>query len=209
MLTVLAGLAVLAQAEAAAAAPGADPSWLRRPSSEDMVRHYPEAATKRGLSGRVVIVCMVKADGSLDPCRVDSELPKEAGFGEAALRMGPLFKMHPKTKSGESVGGGTVRIPLRFVLIPHVARQEKLLAAMSCYGQVANLAERKPKMTAAWQAVVYWSMEVAAASANSGFRPIDFEDALALGRQEDRERAPPAPDAELDACLAKGAPRKP
>jgi protein TonB len=32
------------------------------------------------------------------------------------MRMTRLFKMRPQTKDGQPVDGGTVRIPLRFVL---------------------------------------------------------------------------------------------
>lgn len=210
MLSVLAALAVLFQAEAVTLGPAPsveNPYWLQRPGGADMARYYPEQAIKRGLSGRVLIVCGVAADGSLAACRVDSELPQGEKFGEAALRMAPLFKMRATTASGQSVEGGVVRIPLRFVLTPGVERLEKLVAAMTCYGHVAHLADGTPKAPGAWQATLFWSLEVAAASANSGLRPSDYEDALSIAHREARERKSPAPDGERDACLAKGAKR--
>lgn len=205
MLSVLAALAVLLQAETPPPSAPLDPPWLRRPSGDDMARHYPESAIKRGMSGRVVIVCGVTAEGSLTACRVDSELPKAEGFGEAALRMAPLFKLRANDKSGRSVEGGVLRIPLRFVMPPHAERQTKLIAAMTCYGHVANQAERTPTAPGAWQAAVYWSLQTAAAAANAGLRPSDYQDALSIAHREVRERELPTPHGELETCLAKGA----
>jgi hypothetical protein len=37
-----------------------------------------------------------------------------AGFGEAALKLAPKFRMSPRTNAGETVGGGRVRIPITF-----------------------------------------------------------------------------------------------
>ena len=45
-----------------------------------------------------------------------SEEPSDQDFGSAAMRLSKLFKMRPKTQDGAPVEGGTVRIPIRFVL---------------------------------------------------------------------------------------------
>jgi len=92
------------------------PDWLRRPSAEDIARYYPERAQRMEIEGRATISCTVNARGTLDGCSVASEEPAEGGFGDAALRMARLFKMRPMTKDGAPVEGGTVRIPIRFVL---------------------------------------------------------------------------------------------
>lgn len=68
------------------------------------------------VSGRATISCTVNARGGLDGCNIISEDPSDMGFGDAAMRMSKLFRMRPKTTDGQPVDGGTVRIPLRFVL---------------------------------------------------------------------------------------------
>jgi len=58
----------------------------------------------------------VDAGGSLQGCSVASEEPDSMGFGDAAMKLSKLFKMRPMSKDGQPVDGGTVRIPIRFVL---------------------------------------------------------------------------------------------
>ncbi len=92
------------------------PDWSRRPNSEDLARYYPDRASRLELEGSATISCSVRANGTLENCSVVSETPADAGFGEATLRASKLFKMRPTTRDGAPVDGGTVRIPLRWVL---------------------------------------------------------------------------------------------
>lgn len=215
MLSVLAALAVLLQADAAppvALKPSrllATPDWIRRPTSDDLVRFYPEPAGKHGLSGRAVMSCKVTDDGTLTACGIDSELPRAEGFGEAALRMAPLFRMRPETTEGESVGGGTVQIPIRFVTGGGAERHARLVSAMDCYGHVAHLAEGAPTTPGAWPATVFWSLEVGAAAAAAGLRPSGYEDALAIAHREAAKSRRPDAAQQRDTCLAKAKARKP
>lgn len=71
------------------------PEWARRPSSEDMKRVYPEAARAKELTGQVALSCTVARDGGLVGCKVVNEDPPGRGFGEAALRLTPLFRLTP------------------------------------------------------------------------------------------------------------------
>ncbi len=93
-----------------------NPDWLRKPSGDDIARYYPERASRMGVEGRAVLSCSVTAKGTLENCSVVSEDPSDQDFGSAAMRMSRLFKMKPKQADGAPVEGGTVRIPLRFVL---------------------------------------------------------------------------------------------
>jgi protein TonB len=68
------------------------------------------------VEGRATIACTVDAKGGLQACEVASESPADQDFGEAALRMSRLFKMRPMTQDGVPVSGGSIRIPIRFVL---------------------------------------------------------------------------------------------
>lgn len=91
-----------------------NPDWDEKPSGDDVARYYPELAAMKGLPGRAIISCAVRTDGRLEGCRIVTESPRGAGFGEAAVRMATLFKMKPKTRDGTPVEGGSVRIPFNF-----------------------------------------------------------------------------------------------
>ena len=98
-----------------------NPDWARRPSGDDVARYYPERAARLGLGGRATIVCKVRVDGSLTDCSVASEEPAGAGFGEATLKLAPMFRMTPQTRDGIPVDGASVRIPVVYSL-PKVVR---------------------------------------------------------------------------------------
>jgi TonB family protein len=91
------------------------PDWLRRPSSEDMARYYPERAQEREISGRAALACTVTTRGTLSGCNVASESPSGAGFGEAALRLANRFQMKPQTVDGKPVEAQT-RFTITFQL---------------------------------------------------------------------------------------------
>ena len=81
-----------------------------------MNRYYPDRASRMEVEGRATLSCTVNARGTLEGCSILSEDPADMGFGDAAQKMSRLFKMRPQTKDGQPVDGGTVRIPIRFVL---------------------------------------------------------------------------------------------
>ncbi|AZS19474.1 TonB family protein [Caulobacter sp. FWC26] len=88
------------------------PDWLEIPSGDDMAAFYPARAARREISGKVTMVCTVKADGRLSDCRIAAEAPKGEGFGQAALRLAPKFRMIPPDDLRSSAG--EVTIPLVF-----------------------------------------------------------------------------------------------
>lgn len=92
------------------------PDWLSRPSAEDFADLYPKAASDNGVEGRATMRCKVTAQGLLADCAVTAQDPPDAGFGEAVLAMAAKFRMRPQTRDGHPTDGGTVVIPVRFLL---------------------------------------------------------------------------------------------
>lgn len=76
------------------------------------LRYYPEQAWRDRVEGSAIIHCTVTLDGKLKDCKILSETPAGAGFGEAALKMSSLFVMKPARQDVES----WINIPIRFKL---------------------------------------------------------------------------------------------
>jgi protein TonB len=93
-----------------------NPSWLQKPTAEQMARIYPERAARLGLKGAATLVCEVLATGSIRNCVVAEEAPAGRGFGEAAMASSSMFKLNPRTIDGQAVEGAKVRIPIVFNL---------------------------------------------------------------------------------------------
>lgn len=88
------------------------PVWMRRPSSQEMARYYPDRAQRMGVAGEAVVTCVVAADGSLDACVLESESPSDMGFGEAALKLATLFRL--QLAPGDV--GSKISLPIAFAI---------------------------------------------------------------------------------------------
>ncbi|MGZ5986561.1 MAG: TonB family protein, partial [Caulobacteraceae bacterium] len=92
------------------------PDWVEKPTGADLVSFYPKAAADAGKTGMAVIGCRVRADGRLRACKVRKQDPADYGFGEAALKMSPRFRMKAKDGDGRPTAGAAVVIPIKFAL---------------------------------------------------------------------------------------------
>jgi protein TonB len=70
------------------------------------------------MGGDVVMSCKVGESLRLESCKVISETPVHVGFGDAALKLAPLFMIKPQTRTGESTVGASVTVPVKFRLGP-------------------------------------------------------------------------------------------
>jgi protein TonB len=91
------------------------PRWLEQPNAADFSRHYPERAIRWEKEGRVVLDCVVAANGRIC-CNVLEEAPAGWGFGDAALRIAGSFRMSPLLADGQATEGGRVSVPISFRL---------------------------------------------------------------------------------------------
>lgn len=94
-------------------APGdANPTWLRKPTGQEIANVFPKKAIEKGVGGRATVHCQVTVEGFLQNCKVVSEAPEGMDFGAAGLQLTPQLLMTPMIRGGKAVPGGTATIPI-------------------------------------------------------------------------------------------------
>jgi protein TonB len=98
--------------------------WRSQLSNAQASNLYPYRAMANEKIGMAVVHCRAKADGALEACALTCEGPAGWGFGRAALKMAPHYKLKPMLADGRSVEGGTLTLPIYFFpsFLPRPAR---------------------------------------------------------------------------------------
>jgi hypothetical protein len=90
------------------------PTWLHKPTAQDLMTVWPREAWAKGQGGRAVINCLVNVQGALYDCVPTRETPAGQSFGAAAIALTPQFLMKPALRGGQPVIS-VVNIPLTFI----------------------------------------------------------------------------------------------
>ncbi|MDB5441590.1 MAG: energy transducer TonB, partial [Caulobacteraceae bacterium] len=86
--------------------------WLRMPTAAQLTSVFPSGAQEAGVSGRVILSCLVDTAGQARSCLPVVESPVGWGFGTAALVVSKYFQMKPRDASAAL--DETAIIPLNF-----------------------------------------------------------------------------------------------
>ncbi len=90
-----------------------NPSWVRQPNADQLMRAYPDRALRAGVGGSAVLNCLVQPNGRVADCNLTSETPGAYGFGRAAQGLTRNFQINPRTVNG-AAEGSRVNIAIRF-----------------------------------------------------------------------------------------------
>jgi hypothetical protein len=94
-----------------------DPVWVRALGLGDVLDVYRTQRVLPWKGGHASIRCRVTTNGGLAGCVVASEDLAGAGFGAAALKLAPIFRMRSAGRDGRPVQGAQVTVPIEFAPI--------------------------------------------------------------------------------------------
>lgn len=110
------GVAVTPEPPVARATVITNPSWLRKPTGDQLLNAYPDRALRNEVGGSATLRCAVRLDGTLTGCAVTAETPGGYGFGRSAMSLSRYFRMNPGAVDGRAVDGAYVDVGVRFTL---------------------------------------------------------------------------------------------
>ena len=91
------------------------PSWLRKPTSSELMSVWPKDAWAHAQGGKATVNCLVSLQGALFGCAAIYEEPEGSHFGSAALALTPQLLMTPAVIDGKPAVT-PVAIPFDFVM---------------------------------------------------------------------------------------------
>ena len=95
-----------------------EPVWIAQPTQQDIDREYPGLAKQWHDNGRAVVECTAQDDGSLAACTIVSETPEGEGFGDATLRLTPLYRLATTDAKGRPIKGFRARLTVAWGVLP-------------------------------------------------------------------------------------------
>ncbi len=95
-----------------------EPIWLAEPTREDIDHEYPPLAKQWHDNGRAVVECTAQEDGTLAACTIVSETPDGEGFGDATMRLTPLYRLATTDAKGRPIKGFRARLTVAWGVLP-------------------------------------------------------------------------------------------
>ena len=89
--------------------------WLEQPAAQDYANNYPQEALDHEREGRVVLDCIIQADGYLACAPQDDGA--EFDFERATLAVAAKLRAAPQTEDGQPTAGRRIRRTFRWVLV--------------------------------------------------------------------------------------------
>ena len=145
----LVGLALAIPGISDARQSGGDTVWVEKPTQADLARLAPPEALRTGVSGQVSLNCSVTTVGKLKACIVASESPRGMGFGDAALRAAPLFRLATKANDVELSDVQVRDLIVRFNLTAQAAGPPPVATAPTALAQSRPAPDGPPASIAA------------------------------------------------------------
>jgi hypothetical protein len=87
-------------------------AWRQKPNGADIAQIYPPKAQRDAKAGWAVVECLTLETGDMKDCKLLGEAPTGYGFGEAALKLTPKFKIDAKKTDPAILKDGVIAIPI-------------------------------------------------------------------------------------------------